>query len=194
MASAHDLLVLSLVGDQPAHGYDLRRSLDRGHLAHCTSMSTPQIYSVLRRLKGQGLVSAKRETKTNAPPRTVYSITNEGKAALARMLGDEGMASQRVLFQFDAVLSAMGYIEGLRTAQSLDVLEARIRAVEAQLEVCRKAWESDCSKDPAPGLVRSIFDHRKAYLEGESRWLQDLAKEVQVKGWASFASSKKGRS
>ncbi len=194
MASAHDLLVLSLVGDRPAHGYDLRRFLDKGHLAHCTSISTPQIYAVLRRLEAQGLVSAKKESETNAPPRTVYAITKEGRKALSRMIEDEGMASQRLMFQFDAVLSAMGYIEGLRTSQCQAVLRARIGVVEAQLEECRTAWESDCSQGSAPGLVRSIFDHRRAHLEGELRWLRRLAKEIQGRGWASFISSKKGRS
>ncbi len=154
-------------------------------------MSTPQIYAVLRRLEGQGLVSAKKEAESSAPPRTVYAITKEGREALARMLEDEGMASQRVLFQFDTVLSAMGYIEGLRAKQSLALLQARIRVVEAQLEECRKAWESDCSREPAPGLVRAIFDHRRGYLEGELRWLRSLVNEIRDRGWASFTSSKK---
>ena len=189
MAAVHDLLVLSLVSEKPTHGYDIRQFLDTSYLAHCTSISTPQIYAVLRGLEQRGFVDAKEERDHNAPPRTVYTITSEGIDYLSRMLKDGDIVSQRVLFDFDTVLSAMGHIQGLGTEECLAVVRGRLVILERQLGDCQRAWETTCCLEPAPELARAVFNHRRGYLEGELRWLQELEKEIQENGWATFASS-----
>lgn len=188
MAAAHDLLVLALAGERPIHGYDVRRYLDGSYLAHCTSLSTPQIYAVFRRLERKGLVGSHEERTGAAPPRIVYRVTAAGKKALAASLASPRLVSQRVLFDVDTVLSAMAHCGSVTTEDALSVVRGRLNAVREQLAACRGAWEQTCSRDRAPELARVIFDHRSGFLSEEIRWLKRLERAVRQKGWGNFAT------
>ncbi len=189
MAAVHELLVLTLVNERPTYGYDIRQFLNTSYLAHCTSISTPQVYAVLRDLQQRGLVDAKEERENNAPPRTVYSITEQGRATLFQLLRDESLVGQRILFDFDTVLSAMGHLRQLSTDKCLAVVRSRLAVVDKQLEDCQRAWDRVSASEPLPEVARAICHHRRGYLEAEQRWLQGLERDVAEKGWAWFTSA-----
>lgn len=192
MLSTQEILVLSLISDQPSHGYELRQQIDTGYLSHCARISTPQIYSVLRRLAERELVSAKEEREGNAPPRTVYKIEQKGREALSELIRDQPNSRENTLFEFDMILSAMAHVEGLGTAQSLSVVAQRIRMVESQLVKCRKVSQSVDSGDRLPGLAQAVYDHRTRHLKSEMQWLKNLENMIREKGWESFVRQRKG--
>lgn len=188
MLSTHDILVLALISDQPAHGYELRQQLDSGYLAHCARISTPQIYSVLRRLAERGLVSAKEERNGNAPPRTVYKIEQRGREALLQIIKEQPAAREDSLFAFDIILSAMAHVQVLSKAECLSVVTNRMRMVENQLADCQEASKSLGPNDLLPGLTRAVHDHRSQHLQCEMQWLKGLERRIREKGWQAFVS------
>jgi PadR family transcriptional regulator, regulatory protein PadR len=78
-----ELLVLSLLNDQPRHGYDISRLIEirsRGSLRfHVTSL-----YPLLYRLEEQGLVQGKWVEKAEQRRRRYYTLTPQGRKLLAR--------------------------------------------------------------------------------------------------------------
>ncbi|TAK34553.1 MAG: PadR family transcriptional regulator [Chloroflexota bacterium] len=184
MAAVHELLVLSLVAEKATYGYDIKQFLNTTYLSNCTSISTPHIYAVLRKLQGRGLIRADEERVGNMPPRTVYTITDEGKTELERLLVEEdGLVDQRVFFDFDTVLAALGRMPGLQTDQVLAVLRRRLSSVERQLAECQTAWDSAATRESLPEVARAICHHRRAYLESELGWLRQLSEEIERGGW-----------
>lgn len=78
-----ELLVLSLLEDQPRHGYDISRLIairSGGGLSfHVTSL-----YPLLYRMEEEGLVAGKWVEKARQRRRRYYSLTPRGRENLAR--------------------------------------------------------------------------------------------------------------
>ncbi len=76
------LYLLSLLDDQPRHGYDIMQALsDRTGGTYSPSAGT--IYPRLAKLEEEGLV-----TKTVEGRKTVYAITDAGRAEVAARSGE----------------------------------------------------------------------------------------------------------
>lgn len=76
-----ELLVLSLLEDQPRHGYDISKLIEHrsgGALRfHVTSL-----YPLLHRLERQGWIIGRWVEKADQRRRRYYSLTSEGRAEL----------------------------------------------------------------------------------------------------------------
>ena len=71
----------------PMSGYDLKHFADDS-VRHFWAESFGQIYPMLRRLEAEGLVERQSGSVDTGRERIVYAITNTGRAALARWLGE----------------------------------------------------------------------------------------------------------
>ncbi len=78
-----ELLILSLIEDQPRHGYDICKLIEArsgGALRfHVTSL-----YPLLYRLENQGWIKGRWVEKARQRRRRYYSLTVEGKKTLIR--------------------------------------------------------------------------------------------------------------
>jgi transcriptional regulator len=76
-----ELLVLSLLEDQPRHGYDISKLIkvrsDGALQFHVTSL-----YPLLHRLEKQGFIDGRWVEKADQRRRRYYSLTGEGRRAL----------------------------------------------------------------------------------------------------------------
>ena len=76
-----ELLVMSLLEDQPRHGYDISKLIklrsDGALQFHVTSL-----YPLLHRLEHQGLIHGRWVEKPEQRRRRYYSLTPEGRRAL----------------------------------------------------------------------------------------------------------------
>jgi PadR family transcriptional regulator, regulatory protein PadR len=76
-----ELLVMSLLEDQPRHGYDISKLIklrsDGALQFHVTSL-----YPLLHRLEKQGLIDGRWVEKPEQRRRRYYSVTAEGRRAL----------------------------------------------------------------------------------------------------------------
>ena len=76
-----ELLVMSLLEDQPRHGYDISKLIklrsDGALQFHVTSL-----YPLLHRLEKQGLIDGRWVEKPDQRRRRYYSLTADGRRAL----------------------------------------------------------------------------------------------------------------
>ena len=76
--SSTDLVILSLLRDQPMYGYEILVTLSgRGNGEFAFKQGT--LYPLLYRLEREGWLRAKWETPPKGKKRKVYSLTAEGK-------------------------------------------------------------------------------------------------------------------
>jgi PadR family transcriptional regulator, regulatory protein AphA len=73
--------ILGLLADEDLTGYDIKKLVEE-RLSHFWSESFGHIYPMLRRLRERGLVEQSVERQEGRPDRKVYSITEDGRAAL----------------------------------------------------------------------------------------------------------------
>src|SRR5215212_8882965 len=77
-----ELLILSLVEDQPRHGYDIGNSIEqrsRGVL----KFNVASLYPLLYRLEKRGWIQGRWVEKAGQRRRRYYRLTTEGKKVLA---------------------------------------------------------------------------------------------------------------
>ena len=76
-----ELLVLSLLEDQPRHGYDISKLIEV-RSGGALSFNVTSLYPLLHRLESQGWIEGKWVEKAEQRRRRCYRLTPEGRKAL----------------------------------------------------------------------------------------------------------------
>ena len=75
-----ELVILSLICEEPLHGYQIEQQITQRNMRAWTDLSTSSIYYILQRLREKGLIE---QTATQPPhkgvPRKIYQITPAGE-------------------------------------------------------------------------------------------------------------------
>jgi len=90
-----DLVVLSLLAEEPMHGYDLLGAYGRQEVEDWASVSKAQVYYALKKLEAARLLRAEA-VPGDARGRTAYSVTDAGADALRAGLADPSWAGSRI--------------------------------------------------------------------------------------------------
>ena len=91
-----DLVLLSLLAEQPMHGYQANLELERRQVQDWAGVSRPQVYYSLEKLAGLGLIAETGDHQAAlGPERRIYRTTAKGRAALAAALEREDWTNQR---------------------------------------------------------------------------------------------------
>lgn len=90
-----DLVLLSLLAEQPMHGYQANALLEFRKVRDWAGVSRPQVYYSLEKLARLGLLdSAGDDGEKAGPERRVFATTDRGHAALAAALEREDWTDQ----------------------------------------------------------------------------------------------------
>jgi len=148
------------------HGYAIRQAaqLDRTEL--WTDVKPGSLYNALKRMTDEGLVRvARTERDGNPPERTVFEITEAGRAELVKQR-DAALTDVRLLP--DPVDLAVQFTPDLSPAQLIAAFTARRRAVADWLAQFR--CEQVTAAPDLVGLEPLIFEHCVVRLEAELAW------------------------
>jgi DNA-binding PadR family transcriptional regulator len=163
-------VVLALLRNGPAHGYDLKRDHD-AWFPDARPLAFGQVYATLGRLERSGHVEVLETRTEGGPERTVYSLTARGEQQLSDWLAEPaGPAAS------SAEEIVRKTVAALRTGADASAFLARQRT--AHLRRIRELTAQPSNGDPAARLAR---DHLVAHLDADLRWL-DLAVERVAAG------------
>ena len=91
-----DLVLLSLLAEQPMHGYQANLELERRQVQDWAGVSRPQVYYSLEKLARLGLIKEAGDPEPAlGPERRIFGTTAKGRAALATSLEREDWTNQR---------------------------------------------------------------------------------------------------
>ncbi len=79
-------LLLALLVNGPAHGYDVKRAYDLRFAAIWGALNIGQVYTTMARHERDGLVVHTTVAQDDRPDKKVYEITDAGRAALRAWL------------------------------------------------------------------------------------------------------------
>lgn len=132
--------LLGLLAVEPASGYDLKRAINRSTF-FIWNATGPQIYNTLHKLREEGFITSEALPQHGRPDKQIHTITNEGRAALARFMSEPIRAAVtrdevllRIFFGNFAEPEAMrheikAYLERIREERGfMEATEARILA------------------------------------------------------------------
>ncbi|MFF9480642.1 PadR family transcriptional regulator [Streptomyces sp. NPDC014733] len=170
------LTVLALLHHRPLHPYGIQRLLKQWGKEQVVNVGQRTgLYRTIERLQAGGLIAVRQtERDQQYPERTVYEVTEEGRAATREWL-EQMLATPKAEFPvFPAALSNMLLLSPDEVAP---ILEKRAEQVAAR----RAALERQ-STDAPPGLPRITLienEYLLAVLDAEERWLQGVISDVR---------------
>lgn len=91
-----EFLALGFLEEGPLHGYDLYRRFE-AELGGIWHISQSQMYAVLKRLEGQGLVDASVEEAGSSPARRILRTTPQGSARFRDWLETPSDCNTRIM-------------------------------------------------------------------------------------------------
>jgi len=161
--------VLALLGEGPSYGYELKPSFEEAIGPQWGELNIGHLYQILDRLVRDDLVTSQVVPQTDRPNKTVYELTDAGRAELDRWLetpfvrqggyrddfflklfaasrlGRRALATV-IRIQRDAYLAELGSLSQLRALHQDDplielLIEAAVLHTEANLRIVELADE-----------------------------------------------------
>ena len=182
-----DLVLLSLLAEQPMHGYQANLELERRQVQDWAGISRPQVYYSLEKLAALGLIkeslikeSLRKEAgdanEALGPERRTFSTTAKGRAALATALERDDWTNQRERPPF---LTWMALSWQARPGAFRKQLQRREQFLQGELDrelATLRAVEKEVghSSHEAVWMIKLVIEQFRTELN----WLRQVSAEL----------------
>ena len=163
MSSDADIVVLSLLAEQPRHGYDLDRVIEQRGYRQWTSLAFSSVYYLLKRLSERGLLEPDEGSQGR---RTVFRVTEAGRRELRQAAGERVLAPAP---PSAGVLPALNAYSRLDDPELVTLLVRRAEALLGRLDELR-ALRAQVDEEHA----LAIFDYEILRQEADLTWTRTL--------------------
>ncbi len=163
---ATEFIVLGSLMKGPRHGYEIIQFLDTD-LGFTWYVSTSQVYTLLKRLEQNGLLSSNMESQKSRPSKRVFSLTTAGKKGFLDWLHSPTENIRDIRIEF---LAKLFFFYSLSLKGGDKLIDLQIQSIEKLREKMPREYQVE--KDSYNTLVLSF---KKATLE---TWLEWLRKEA----------------
>ena len=167
MSSDADIVLLSLLAEQPRHGYDLDRVIEQRGYRQWTSLAFSSVYYLLKRLSERGLLEPDQSSQGR---RTVFRVTEAGRRELRQAAGERVLAPAP---PSAGVLPALNAYARLDEPELVAALAQRAEALLERLDELRRLR---AQVDEEHALA--IFDYEILRQEADLAWTRSLLKKA----------------
>ncbi len=178
-------ILLGFLNYEPMTGYDLKRSID-GSTAHFWHAYHSQIYTTLRKMERDGLVTSIVDDRDEKLERRIYEITELGKSQLKEWLGksltelppSKDSLLVRLFFSgsrdSQAVLNELRFQRQLHQ-QQLEIYQQIQSEAKAESRVNSNAIEIDREAKFWQMTLNFGLEYEKMYL----KWLDETITKIE---------------
>lgn len=184
---------LGMLIDAPMHPYEMYQLMLARREDRVVKVSAGSLYRAVERLARDGLiVESGTERMGNRPERTVYSVTDAGRAAfdesLEEMLG-------RSVNEFPEFPLAIGEAHNLPAERVVELLADRLDSIRDDIAWYDAAAVRIAEKGKPKHVVLNVY-YSRAMLAAEAEWLAATIDELRSGelGWPSGAPGATGTS
>ena len=166
MALSH--LLLGVLAEGPAHGYDIKRAHDE-RFPGTKPLAYGQVYAALAKLAADDQVEVVETRSEGGPERTTYALTDTGRAQLDAWLAETESAGP---YAADELLRKT--VTALRLGA--DAHDFLTRQREVHTERMRALVAARRGADSVD--ARIALDHTIHHLDADLTWLETAAARV----------------
>lgn len=165
--------LLGFLTDGPRHGYAIYRELsDPDGLWLVWRMKQSQLYALLSRLEEEGKLVSELEPQAGRPPRRMYRLTPEGRAAYRRWLKTPVDRGRQ--FRLDLLVKLF-----FARRQGIEAVEALL---DAQRMLCRE-WLGELQIEEAElregaAYQRVVHQYRSGQIQAMLGWIDSCRAEL----------------
>jgi DNA-binding PadR family transcriptional regulator len=165
-----EIMILRHLTRRPAHGYELRKRVER---TVGVRLNNNSLYPALKRFEDAGAVTRTEQSQAGKPARNVYALTATGRDMLHDMLADLPPEQAGDDNEF---LARLGQFSLLSPDERLSVLDARHEAVTKRYAHFVAMHELSDAERWASAVTGELA--RRA--AGELDWLAELRKAAEI--------------
>jgi DNA-binding PadR family transcriptional regulator len=171
------LAVLACLHERPMHPYEMASTMRERGKEQSIKLNYGSLYTVVDSLAKNGLIEAMEATREGRrPERTVYRLTEAGRARLDAWMAELLAEPVKEYPQFEAALSLLPV---LHPDTVLDLLRTRIRLLQKEIAHARTMIDTALSAR-LPRLLLIEGEYHVAMREAELSWVQRLADELET--------------
>jgi DNA-binding PadR family transcriptional regulator len=169
------LTVLGMLHTQPLHPYGIQRLIKQWGKDQVVNVSQrPSLYRTIDRLQAAGLVCvAETERDHQYPERTVYTITDAGRAATRQWLEEMLAVPKQEFPEFPAALS---HVVMLTPQETLGLLERRETLLAAMHEGLRAGLASTAGM---PRVISLEAEYMLATAAAQLDWVRSVIDDLR---------------
>ena len=168
------LAILSLVVEQPRHGYEIEQVIEQRGMRECADVGFSSIYYILKKLENAGLIDGRLEQQAGrGPARKVYAVTETGRAAWHAATVEALSTPQRpnMLLQLGLV-----NLPGLTRGERVTAMRHYRDRLAQQRDHVRTRYQQEGQTPPLH--VKAMFDHSLTLMEAELAWVEQFLDEL----------------
>ena len=181
------LAVLSYLTQRPMHPYELGRTLKENGDERSIKFNHGSLYMVVEQLAKAGFVAAQETVREGQrPERTVYALTDEGRAELRDWMRELLSVPQT---EYPSFVAALSLFAVLPPDEVKALLEARLVALDTIAADIRKAVDDNLAAGVPPlFLVEEEYRREQALTEHRfvTHLLERIADPAFSGGWRDF--------
>jgi DNA-binding PadR family transcriptional regulator len=170
------LVILGLLRDQPLHGYEIKQIIEE-QMGDWTSIAFGSIYFALGKLSEEGLIEmVATEKEGNRPSRSIYQITEAGRAEFLKLLRELWREPERQYFAIDV---GLGFMNALPPEEIMGYLHGRVALLEGTLHYLDSHQLEQMGQPNIPASAVVIFEHSRVHLAAELSWIKEVLEKMQ---------------
>ena len=178
--SATRVLVLGVLHNfgRSMTGYEIRHEIETWTADQWAGIAYSSIYFSLAKMAEEGFVRPVDEQQAGRrPARTVYTITDAGRAEFLRLLRDYWWEIKPATDPFQI---ALAFMDDIPREELLAALRRRAGLLRARVD----GWEYEArvKMSDSPGTPRHVIENMRlmmSHLETELRWIEDTIPKVE---------------
>jgi DNA-binding PadR family transcriptional regulator len=170
-----ELAILSLIVEQPRHGYEIERVIEERGMREWTEVSFSSIYYLLDKLQRQGLVKGHLATAGGrGPARKVYRATAAGLQAFRAGVLQALSVPAR---SYPPLQLGLACLPGIAPQQALAALRRYRDSLAQRLAQVQQGWDA---QRPLPYFVDAMFDHSVTMIQAELHWIEGFITQMEA--------------
>jgi DNA-binding PadR family transcriptional regulator len=171
------LAVLACLHERPMHPYEMASTMRERGKEQSIKLNYGSLYTVVDSLAKNGLIEAMEARREGRrPERTVYQLTESGRARLDTWMSELLAEPVKEYPQFEAALSLMPV---LHPDTVLELLRTRARLLRKEIAQAR-IMLGTAHNAGLPRLLLIEGEYHVALRETELTWVRELADELEA--------------
>lgn len=173
-------MMLGLLLDAPAHGYELRRCL-APFFGAGVPLNAGLLYPALAKLEARGWVTKRSVPQERVPEKHVYAITAAGRREILNWLGRSDPGEGPVRYDFfhrDPLLARVMFFRHLSPDRIRAMLRDQVAQAEARCEDYAEVRSGMMARKADPYRIR-ILEFGRRYHRLRRAWILELLAELE---------------
>lgn len=170
------LAVLALLDERPMHPYEMVATMRERGKHESIKLNYGSLYSVVEVLQRSGLIVPRETVRAGRrPERTIYAITEAGRAKLLGWLRD---LLRRPAKEYPRFMAGLSLLPVLPPEEVTALLEERAARLEEEIAASRERLQAAASDVPALFLIE--HDYELTLKQAELDWVRRLIQSIKA--------------